>query len=148
MEPIIPLISSDTTGPLGIKHLPRLWLKTLLAAVGRLPEGYKDIRPGFDYIVLEGLKINPDAARSFIMNSRPSYVAFESWIRRQPGVDLSAENIARVNWAIVERKKSAEARQTVLSENGLSQDTPIEDGVMINNLDDWRAVHALIWQSK
>ena len=74
---IIPLISSGTTGPLGVKHLPRLWLKTLLSATGHMPAGYKDLRPGFDYMVLEGLGINPDAAREFIVNDRPTYLAFE-----------------------------------------------------------------------
>src|ERR1700753_2200331 len=69
MEKIIPVISSGTEGPLGVKHLPRLWLKTLLGAAGRLPKGYKDIRPGFDYMVLEGLGINPDSARDFIFKT-------------------------------------------------------------------------------
>ena len=35
MDTIIPLISSGTEGPLGVKHLPRLWLKTLLSACGK-----------------------------------------------------------------------------------------------------------------
>src|SRR5580658_7533748 len=39
MEKIVPLISSDTVGLLGIRHLPRLWLKTLLYALDALPEG-------------------------------------------------------------------------------------------------------------
>jgi len=44
-----------------------------LSGVGRLPEGYKDVRPGFDYMVLEGLNINPDEARDFLTGSLPSY---------------------------------------------------------------------------
>jgi hypothetical protein len=141
MEKIIPLISSGTEGPLGIKHLPRLWLKTLLSATGRLPEGYKDIRPGFDYIVLEGLGINPDVARDFIFKDRPSYLAFEKWIRKQPGVDVSKENISRINALLVARLKAPEARAQILRENGLPEDTQIKDGIMLNNLDDWKSVH-------
>lgn len=141
MEEIIPLISSGTEGPLRLKHLPRLWIKTLLSAAGRLPEGYKDIRPGFDYVVLEGLAIDPDVARDFIFNNRPSYLAFEQWIREQPGVDISPENIAKINEAIVRGKKVPEARLQILQECGLPEDTPLEDGIMLNNLDDWRAVH-------
>lgn len=141
MEKIIPLISSGTEGPLGVKHLPRLWVKTLLSATGRLPEGYKDIRPGYDYLVLEGLGIDPDAARDFIFEKRPAYLAFEDWIREQPGVDLSPENIAKVNEGITSRVKSPEARWEVLAANGLPEDAPIERAVMINNLDDWKAVH-------
>ncbi|MGE9296043.1 MAG: DUF5069 domain-containing protein [Puniceicoccales bacterium] len=141
MEPIIPLISSGTEGPLGVKHLPRLWLKTLLSAAGRLPEGYKDIRPGFDFMVLEGLGIDPDAAREFIFSKRPSYLAFEQWIQAQPGVDVSQENISRVNQIVVERKKGEGSRIKMLAENGLPEDSPIDDSIMLNNLDDWRAIH-------
>jgi hypothetical protein len=141
MEKIIPLISSDTVGPLGLKHLPRLWIKTLLSATGRLAEGYKDTRPGFDYMVLEGLGINPDTAREFIFNNRPTYLAFEKWITEQPGVNLSAENISKINARIMGREKSLEARLEVLRASGLPDDTPIKDGIMINNLDDWKAVH-------
>lgn len=144
MEKIIPLISSDTTGPLGVKHLPRLWIKTLLAAAGRLPDGYKDIRPGFDYMALEGLKISPDAARSYIMESRPTYLEFEAWVRAQEGVDLTPENIAAVNRAITERKKGPESRLKLLAENGLPADAPIESSIMLNNLDDWKSIHAIL----
>jgi len=142
MEKIIPLISSGTEGPLGVKHLPRLWLKTLLAAVGRLPEGYKDIRPGFDFMVLEGLKIDPEGARHFITQSRPSYLQFEAWVRSQTGADLSPENIAKVNAVVVERKKGPESRSELLEEKGLPPDSPIEDSIMLNNLDDWRSLYS------
>ena len=141
MEKIIPLISSGTEGPLGIKHLPRLWLKILLSATGRLPDGYKDIRPGFDYIVLEGLGINPDSARDFIFKNRPGYLSFEQWICQQPGVNLSQENISKINAALVDRMKAPEARTQILRENGLPENSPIKDGIMLNNLDDWKSVH-------
>lgn len=148
MEKIVPLISSSTEGPLGLKHLPRLWIKTLLSATGRLAEGYKDIRPGFDYIVLEGLGINPDSARDFIFQKRPSYLAFERWICEQPGVDISPKNISRINTLIVGRLKSDEARLEVLRANGLPEDTPIRDGIMINNLDDWKLIHDQVTTTK
>lgn len=148
MEKIIPLISSGTEGPLGLKHLPRLWIKTLLSAAGRLPEGYKDIRPGFDYIVLEGLGVNPDVAREFIFKNRPSYLAFEKWISEQPGVDVSQENISKINALIVGRMKPPEARLEILRESGLPEGTPIKDGVMLNNLDDWKSVHDQVTQHK
>src|ERR1700753_3316937 len=110
MEKIIPLISSGTAGPLGLKHLPRLWIKTLLSATGQLPEGYKDIRPGFDYMVLEGLGIDPDSAREFIFHHRPSYLAFEKWICEQPNADISQANISKINAVIENRTKSPEVR--------------------------------------
>ena len=141
MEKIIPLISSGTEGPLGIKHLPRLWIKTLLSATGRLPEGYKDIRPGFDYLVLEGLGINPDSARDFIFKNLPAYLSFEQWICEQPGVDVSQANISKINEIVVGKTKAPEARIQILRESGLSEDIQIKDSIMLNNLDDWKSVH-------
>ncbi len=141
MENIVPLISSGTEGPLGLKHLPRLWVKTLLSAAGRLPQGYKAVGPGFDYVVLQGLGVDLEAARAFIFQQRPSYLAFEQWIREQPGVDVSPENIAKINGILVDKKKVPEARLEILRDNELPEDTPIEDGIMLNNLDDWKALH-------
>lgn len=138
---MIPLIASDTPGPLGVLHLPRLWLKTLLAAIDQLEPGYKDIRPGYDYMVLEGLKIDPDAARDFIMRERPTYLAFEAWIKAQPGVDLSPTAIAAVNTIVRERQKSDAARKKVLAANGLPDDGAITSSLLINALDDWQAAH-------
>lgn len=146
METIIPLISSGTEGPLGVKHLPRLWIKTLLSATGRLPEGYKDIRPGYDYMVLESLGVDPDATRAFIMKHRPSYLAFEAWICEQPGVDVSKDNILRTNEIVELRKKAPASRLKMLKENGLAEDSPIESSIMLNNLDDWRSVHEQVVQ--
>ena len=141
MEKIIPLISSGTEGPLGVKHLPRLWLKTLLSATGRLPEGYKDIGPGFDTIVLNGLGVDPDLARDYIFKTLPTYPTFERWVCEQAGVDISKANISKINKTLVEKEKSPEARVEILQEVGLATDTPIRDGVMLNNLDDWNSLH-------
>jgi hypothetical protein len=144
MKNIIPLISSGTAGPLGVKHLPRLWLKTLLSATASLPEGYKDIRPGFDYMVLEGLGIDPDSARAFIVGNRPTYLSFEKWVREQPNADISDTNISKINDLLESRTKSPEARISILKENGLPEDSPIESSIMLNNLDDWKSIHARI----
>ena len=144
MAKIIPLISSGTAGPLGVKHLPRLWIKTLLSATGDLPEGYKDIRPGFDYMVLESLGIDPDSAREFIVNHRPTYLSFEGWVCGQPNVDISETNISKINAAIEGRTKSPEVRTRMLRENGLPEDSPIESSIMLNNLDDWKSIHEQI----
>jgi len=147
-EAIIPLISPGTKGPLGVYHLPRIWIKALLSGVGRLPEGYKDVRPGFDYMVLEGLKIDPDDARDFLTGSLPSYLEFEKWVQSQPGVDLSPANMERVNKIVVERKKADGSRKKMLEALGLKDDGSIVDSMMLNNLDDWRAIHAQLCQGE
>lgn len=139
---VIPLISSETAGPLGVRHLPRLWLKTLLSAVDQLPPGYKDIRVGFDFMALEGLKIDPDAARRFIVKERPTYLEFEAWVCRQPNVDISSSNIEFINKQIMEREKSDSSRRAILEANGLTDDGTIKDSILLNAIDDWQSVHA------
>lgn len=144
MDSIVPTVSSGTEGPLGLKHLPRLWLKTLLAACGRLPEGYKATGPGFDYMILEGLGLDPDEVRDYIFTEKPSYLAFEKWIEDHPDSDTSPGNIEKVNAVVVERKKAPESRAKMLAENGLPDDAPIFDSIMLNNLDDWREIYAAL----
>ena len=48
METHIPLISTRTKGPLGLVHLPRLWLKMRLSAKGKLADEYRAGEGGFD----------------------------------------------------------------------------------------------------
>lgn len=38
LQHVVPLISSDTAGPLGAIHLPRLWTKLTLATQGCSPK--------------------------------------------------------------------------------------------------------------
>ena len=76
MSNIVPLISSGITGPLGVLHLPRLWLKVSLDARGKLASGYPAVGKGFDQMVLDGLNLNRDAVVSFISEKRPTYGQF------------------------------------------------------------------------
>ncbi|MEM7603432.1 MAG: DUF5069 domain-containing protein [Verrucomicrobiota bacterium] len=146
MNPIVPTISSGTEGPLGLKHLPRLWQKALLSAHGRLPEGYKVVQPGFDFMILEGLGLDPDEVKNYIIEQRPSYLQFESWISSHPDADITPENIARINEVVVTRKKSPKSRAKMLQENSLPADSPIDDSIMLNCLDDWRELHEALHQ--
>ena len=54
MDKIVPLIGSAEVGPLGVLHLPRLWLKVSLDGKGALAEGYPAVGTGFDQMVLDG----------------------------------------------------------------------------------------------
>ena len=99
-------------------------------------------------MVLEGLNINPDEARDFLTGSLPSYLEFEKWIQSQPGVDLSPANIERVNQIVVERKKADGSRKKMLVALGLEDDGSIVDSMMLNNLDDWRAIHEQLCKGK
>lgn len=76
---IVPTISSDTTGPLGVAHLPRLWQKVLLAEKGLLPAGYDFCGQGFDQLVLDGLGLDREETLAYL-KTLPTYFAFEKWI--------------------------------------------------------------------
>jgi hypothetical protein len=145
MEKIVPLISSGTAGPLGVLHLPRLWLKALLGATGKLADGYKDIGPGYDHMVLQGLGIEPETARAFIRDQKPSYTAFENWVKSQPGVNLSPANIFRINAGIASYIHSDDVRQGIVSDCQISDENSVNPGAIdLNNLDDWQTAHAAI----
>lgn len=145
MEKIVPLISSGTTGPLGVLHLPRLWLKALLGATGKLADGYKDVGPGYDHMVLQGLGIDPEKARAFIRENKPTYLQFEQWIKSYPGAKLDKANIFRINAAVAGYIHTDDVRKDILTASGAADDGSVNPGAIdLNNLDDWQTFHANI----
>lgn len=141
----VPLISSGVAGPLGILHLPRLWLKASLEAVGKLATGYPGIGQGFDTMVLAALGLNGDALKQFVTETKPTYPQFEAWIRQQPGVNLSKANIHRLNVSILSYIHKDETRKNILAANGLPDDGAVlPDAVNLNNLDDWFEFHQAV----
>lgn len=141
----VPLISSGVAGPLGVLHLPRLWLKVSLEARGKIAAGYPGIGAGYDMMVINALGLNPDAVKKFITDSKPTYPQFESWIRKQPGVKLDRATIHKLNVAIAGYIHSDETRKGILGANGLSDDgSVLPDAVNLNNLDDWYEFHQAV----
>jgi hypothetical protein len=141
----VPLISSGVAGPLGILHLPRLWLKVSLEAQGKLAEGYPGIGQGYDMMVINALGLKADAVRSFIKEKRPSYPQFEAWIKQQPGVRLDKATIYKLNVSITGYIHDDQTRKGVLSENNLPDDGSVHPGAVdLNNLDDWHAFHQAV----
>src|SRR5712692_1483265 len=100
MNTIVPLISSGVAGPLGVIHLPRLWLKVSLESCAKLAPGYPGAGKGYDQMVIDGLGLNRDAVISFIKTSRPTYPQFEAWIKKQPGVKLDKGSVEKLNASI------------------------------------------------
>lgn len=100
MSTIVPLISSGIAGPLGVLHLPRLWLKASLEARGNLAAGYPGCGMGFDQMVIDGLGLKREPVLDFIKTKRPTYPQFEAWIKSQPGVKLDQDSINKLNSAI------------------------------------------------
>src|SRR5947207_5547988 len=119
MNTIVPLVSSGVAGPLGVIHLPRLWLKASLEACGKLAPGYPGAGKGYDQMVIDGLGLNRDAVLNFIKTSRPTYPQFEAWIKTQPGAKLGKGAIESLNSAIRGYIHDDETRKSVLSASGL-----------------------------
>lgn len=117
LEPIVPAISPETTGPLGVVQLPRLWLKEVLRSAGALPAAYRFADEPLDRSILPRLGIDPSEAQRFIASEFPTYVAFESWIRerapRRDGAFIEEANaelgrdvveaVQSYDWALLHR---------------------------------------------
>ena|SRR6185369_17777743 len=139
----VPLISSGTAGPLGVIHLPRLWLKSSLEAAGKLASGYPGCGKGYDQMVLDGLGLDRQKTLDYIKQNKPNYIQFENWVKQQPGVKLDKANIEKLNASIKGYIHDDETRQGIFATSGLNDtNCNYRDAVNLNNLDDWNEFHA------
>lgn len=138
----VPLISSGVAGPLGLLHLPRLWQKGLLGGLGLLADGYKDIGPGYDHMVLGAIGVDPDKARDFLRDKKPTYAQFEAWIKAYPGVKLDKATIYKSNAALTGYIHDDATRKDILAAAGYQDDgSCVPCAVDLNNLEDWAEFH-------
>jgi hypothetical protein len=145
MNTIVPLISSGVAGPLGVIHLPRLWLKASLEARGKLAPGYPGAGKGYDQMVIDGLGLKRDAVLAFIKEKRPTYTEFEGWVKQQPGAKLDKGNIEKLNASIRGYIHDDDTRKSILGACKLSDDAGSpKDAVNLNNLDDWKEFHEAV----
>src|SRR3984885_3647763 len=121
MAKIIPLISSGVAGPLGVLHLPRLWLKVSLEARGKLAAGYPGAGKGYDQMVIDGLGLNRDAVLEYIKTSKPTYCEFEAWVKKN-GTKTDKASIDKLNAAIKGYIHDDATRKSVLGANGIPDD--------------------------
>ncbi len=141
----VPMISSSVAGPLGVLHLPRLWLKVSLEAQGKIAAGYPGVGKGYDAMVLAALGLNEGAVKEFIATTKPTYPQFEAWIRKQPGVTLDKATIHKLNVSIAGYIHGDDVVSGVLKANGLADDGTItHDAINVNNLDDWFEFHQAV----
>ena len=138
-DAIVQLISSGTAGPLGMLHLPRLWTKLRLSAVGRLPQDYDSCGQGFDQMTLDALGLNRDEVIAYVSSSKPSYVQFEQWIVQKRG-KLEPELLKKHNAAISGYNHSAELAGSMRKASGIS-DASINGAVSLNTIEDLDALH-------
>ena len=142
MGKIVPLFSSGVAGPLGVLHLPRLWLKVSLECRGKLAEGYPGIGKGYDMMTINALGLNPEAVRKFIQDNKPTYPQFEAWVKKQPGVKLDKATIYKHNSAIMGYIHDEGTRKGILGAGGIPDDGSCNPGAVdLNNLDDWQEFH-------
>jgi hypothetical protein len=144
MNTIVPLISSGVAGPLGVLHLPRLWLKVSLEARGKLAPGYPGAGKGYDQMVIDGLGLDRQKVIDYITNERPAYPQFENWVKQQPGVKLDKASVDQLNAAITGYNHDDATRKAILSANGITDDGSIRDAINLNNLDDWKEFHEAV----
>jgi hypothetical protein len=116
MEAIVPLASPVVKGPLGVAHLPRLWLKAILAETGALPDGYRSGYAGTDKVLLDGIRLDPADAFAYLKTG-PAYMVFEAWVR---------EHAARLDAVAIEA-------------TNVTIGAPLADA-----FDDWNSVHAAV----
>jgi hypothetical protein len=139
---IVPTISSGISGPLGVLHLPRLWQKTSLALAGKLHPDYPGCGKGYDSMTLEALGIQEADYLTF-MQTRPTYIQLETWIKNYPAVRLTTADIYKHNQAITGYIHKDATRASILKTIGLPDDGSVNPGAVdLNNLDDWHTFWA------
>lgn len=144
MSQIVPLISSGVAGPLGVLHLPRLWLKSSLAAAGKLHAEYPGCGKGYDGMTLGNLGIKEEDFLAFIA-TKPTYVQLEAWVKAYPGAKLTKADIYKHNQAILGYIHGDDTRKSILDAAGLADDGSCNPGAVdLNNLDDWQ----ILWASE
>jgi len=141
MSKIVPLVSSGIAGPLGVLHLPRLWQKASLEAVGKLHSDYPGAGKGYDQMVLDGLGLDRDEFLAYIKNSKPTYVQLESWVLAKKGGSLDQAAVKKLNDAIKGYIHDDSTRASILASSGRVDDGTIKDAVNLNNLDDWQTFY-------
>jgi len=145
LKEIAPVISSGVAGPLGILHLPRLWLKIVLHACGRLPPDYRHGEGGFDQLLCDRLGIDRGALTGFIETEKPDYLAFERWVLANAR-DLSPRTIAAFNHRVRTADMPAERAAERRAQFAITDPT-FAHAISLNNLDDWSTLHAELMQA-
>ena len=115
----VPMISSGIAGPLGAVHLPRLWQKVSLEAVGKLASGYPAVGKGFDAMTLAALGLEEQAVKDYIKQNKPTYPEFEAWVKKN-AKSLNRDAIEKHNAAVRGYNHDDETRKGILGACGIS----------------------------
>lgn len=143
---VVPLISSYVVGPLGLMHLPRLWLKGLLYAKGALAEDWGFGPGGLDRRIMRHVDVDAHAFIPWLVRTLPTYEECEEWFRKNARA-LGEEAILASNQDLLTAPLPRGLGPQFRAYLGID-DAALDVGIMLNNLDDWKAVHqqALRWR--
>src|SRR5213083_254666 len=140
----VPMISSGVAGPLGVLHLPRLWLKVSLEEQGKLAPGYPGLGRGYDAMTCAALGLDEQAVKDYIKQDKPTYPEFEAWVK-QNAKSLTREAIEKHNAAVRGYNADDATRQGILRACSIADDgSAPKDAVSLNNLDDWYEFHQAV----
>jgi hypothetical protein len=137
---VIPLISSDTAGPLGAIHLPRLWTKLTLHNAGMLADGYAACGAGFDQMTIDGLGLEKSKVEDFIRTRKPTYMQFEEWVVAENGGSVPKDKIEKHNAAIRAYHHADDLGSQMRASSGI-KDTGVKDACRLNNMEDLDDLH-------
>jgi hypothetical protein len=138
MEKIMPLIGPSVAGPLGVKHLPRMWEKSVLSAAGLLWEGYFDNYKGFNAQICDLIGLEPEAWFAFLA-TMPTYPQAEDYVKANAKT-LDASSIAAANTRITTYERPEEAAAVVRARTGI-EDATLRTSSRLLDFDDWFTVH-------
>lgn len=142
MDTFVPLISGAQTGPLGVTHLPRFWLKMRAYDAGVLPEGYRHGNGGTDEALLSALGVDLDAFSRFVAAGEPDYPACEAWIRANAASATPAVirefNEYTLGFVMPDPRYTEWAQRFGLAGGSFNR------AIGLNQLDDWDAMHLML----
>jgi hypothetical protein len=139
-EPLIPMVSSAESGPAGIAHLPRLWMKALLNAVGALhPEWKTGNVCGFDNRLAKTIGLDIDETSAYIKAELPDYLTFEKWVL---GKIPTPDAASKAEWTkgFMAMEKPVEMGAAERAECGIADDS-VTGTIVLNDLVDWKYMH-------
>src|SRR5712671_1418878 len=117
----VPMISSGVAGPLGVLHLPRLWLKVSLEEQGKLAPGYPGMGRGFDAMTCAALGLDEQAIQDYIKQNKPTYPQFEAWVKKS-SKSLNPQAIEKHNAAVRGYNHEDAKRKAILGACGVADD--------------------------
>ncbi len=138
-ETIVPAVTGRLTGELGLLHLPRLWAKAIIKAIGALPAGYHSGSGPLDEQCAQAIGLDLAAAVAYINAEFPTEVQFERWVREH-ATDATPSAIAAWNEAMNGRQKREQLATDERAILGIT-DPSFRSGLILNDLLDWHELH-------